>query len=549
MVVRAFRRNGSRIYPLIVAGGGILGLLAVLLLVPELSQGLMAGYRIFSGLNPNARLVQETQNWSLAYGWQSFGSGLLLAAGGYGIAVWRCRKEYQPLLVFILVWASMVTLATWRQVRHEYYLAVIIVILSSLCIVWFCERGWKALSAKREERLQGDTTGSPSPGTGSAGKTVFLKKAVPYFPIIPGILVVLMAGFFVISSVQSDFQAASETGTGINPGWREAMEWLGTNTPDTGVDYYAIYDRAGFRYPEQSYGIMTWWENGHMITFFARRIPTANPFQSGVGEAAGFFMAGSEAAADGIADKNGVRYIVTDIRTTTLYLGSIAQEFNRSEGLVPYKEPFLIPAPGSPDPYNTVTFYKKPFFTRMLVRLHTFDGSMLQPSRVIDIEYNPPTPSTRGLQVITSMRGRDAADTNATTAAGTGPAGRETRADTVSISYLLPVEPVPALQHYRLVYESPGTLGTSTDKYIKIFEYVPGAIIPGEGIIEIPLVTNGGRQFVYRQASINGEFVVPYSTGGNPYNVSATGNYHITGSGTEFAVSEDAVRKGLKISG
>jgi dolichyl-diphosphooligosaccharide--protein glycosyltransferase len=85
-------------------------------------------------------------------------------------------------------------------------------------------------------------------------------------------------------------------------------------------------------------------------------------------------------------------------------------------------------------------------------------------------------------------------------------------------------------------------------KYVKVFEYVPGAKIKGDGVIEIPLVSNTGRQFTYRQESVNGEFVVPYSTSGNPYDVKATGKYRIVGTGAEFDVSEDAVQNGLQIN-
>jgi hypothetical protein len=46
-----------------------------------------------------------------------------------------------------------------------------------------------------------------------------------------------MTCFFVVASVQAEFRTASEAGNGINPVWREAMEWLRTTTPDTGVDY------------------------------------------------------------------------------------------------------------------------------------------------------------------------------------------------------------------------------------------------------------------------------------------------------------------------
>jgi len=79
----------------------------------------------------------------------------------------------------------------------------------------------------------------------------------------------------------------------MNPDWRESLEWLETSTPDPGVDYYRIYDKETFQYPPESYGVMSWWDYGHMITYIAKRIPNANPFQSGVaGEygAAAFFM-------------------------------------------------------------------------------------------------------------------------------------------------------------------------------------------------------------------------------------------------------------------
>jgi dolichyl-phosphooligosaccharide-protein glycotransferase len=68
------------------------------------------------------------------------------------------------------------------------------------------------------------------------------------------------------------------------------------------------------------------------------------------------------------------------------------------------------------------------------------------------------------------------------------------------------------------------------------------------GIIEVPLLTNSGRVFTYYQESVDGEFVVPYSTSGNGYEVRATGKYQIIGSGQEFDVPESAVTGGLAIN-
>ena len=112
-----------------------------------------------------------------------------------------------------------------------------------------------------------------------------------------------------------------------------------------------------------------------------------------------------------------------------------------------------------------------------------------------------------------------------------------------------PVQKVPALSHYRLIFESPENASVTTFpestpvtlpgiKSVKIFEFVRGAQIHGEGIIEVPIVTNTGRVFVYRQESTQGLFTVPYSTEGNPYEVRATGPYHIAGTSQYFNVSE-----------
>ncbi len=87
---------------------------------------------------------------------------------------------------------------------------------------------------------------------------------------------------FTVTSFQTDYLVASSGVIGINPDWRESLEWMNIHTPETGVGYNTIYDKDNFIYPNQSYGVMSWWDYGHMITYIAKRIPNANPFQSGV---------------------------------------------------------------------------------------------------------------------------------------------------------------------------------------------------------------------------------------------------------------------------
>ena len=122
------------------------------------------------------------------------------------------------------------------------------------------------------------------------------------------------------------------------------------------------------------------------------------------------------------------------------------------------------------------------------------------------------------------------------------------------------MQKISALKHYRLIYESPNNASVkifpesdiitlSDIKYVKIFEYVKGAHIPGNGIIEIPIETNTGRTFVYQQESENGEFIVPYSTRDNPYEVRSTGQYHIIGTSRYISVTEKDVTEGNHVSG
>lgn len=92
------------------------------------------------------------------------------------------------------------------------------------------------------------------------------------------------------------------------------------------------------------------------------------------------------------------------------------------------------------------------------------------------------------------------------------------------------------LSHYRLIYESNTTAIRNPDlKYVKIFEYVPGATISGKSDgdvnVTVNIMTNQGRTFVYTQQVIasNGkyEIKVPYSTRGNIYGTKSLGDYTI----------------------
>ena len=132
------------------------------------------------------------------------------------------------------------------------------------------------------------------------------------------------------------------------------MHWNGWGTTPRrlGVGYLTIYDKKTFEYPGQAYGVMSWWDYGHMIMYLAKRIPNANPFQQGVAGpdgAAAYFIATSEDTANAILDHDGTRYIVTDFQMDSGKFPAMATWYNASLAADPYMKTLFIPSQSNPD--------------------------------------------------------------------------------------------------------------------------------------------------------------------------------------------------------
>jgi dolichyl-diphosphooligosaccharide--protein glycosyltransferase len=114
--------------------------------------------------------------------------------------------------------------------------------------------------------------------------------------------------------------------------------------------------------------------------------------------------------------------------------------------------------------------------------------------------------------------------------------------------------------HYRLIHESPssvGTLGGTEIKYVKTFEYVNGSKITvrgnGNATLYLKVTTNQNRTFNYTQSAVvNGShtFVVPYSTNWTSYGMQTGNAYNVTvGNATKsIAVSESDVIDGKELA-
>lgn len=179
---------------------------------------------------------------------------------------------------------------------------------------------------------------------------------------------------------------------------------------------------------------------------------------------------------------------------------------------------------------------RDPFFLSMFTRMHYFDGSFMKASEGHEISYAD-IPSD-GVNISYIVHDLDPSTLDLNTAF--------IKKEIISFNYTRSTVDVPALTSYRLIYESPKVVSNLTDFEIhpvKVFEHVKGHTIPGTGTIELPLVTNQGRNFTYRQQSVNNTFTLPYSTTNSPYDVHATGPYRIIETNETFEVDESQIEK------
>lgn len=568
LLQRYTRAKGKYYLPAILVGTALLLVVLLYSVFPELYNLFINSIFAFFGQNSATNTVEEAMGWSVEKAWQSFNYGLVLFAGGILVLIYRNIRDEHPHQIFALIWSLVILISTCQHIRYEYYLAINIALVAGICCGFVGTPLWTYVKDKcavfLSRRDNGEREKNQEQGEFSRKKHGKSQKkrinesghvALPQ--TILALFVCILAVLFVYSSVSYTYSRVSTPGYQLYSDWKESLEWMNTGTPDTGVDYSKIYNPVMFAYPNQSYGVMSWWDYGHMITYIAKRIPNANPFQQGVAGdtgAAAFFVATSENTADSILDYDGTRYIVTDILMDDIISGkfhAMATWYNRSAGLSPFVKSFVVPGQQDPTQVSVTAFIQPAYYQTMVARLHTFDGSMTKPSSVLYLEYADATVSGYSAPLVVNGGPMNVSEAEKRAAQYNAAAKTGYHAEILSSSIVAPTNTVPALHHYRLVHESPSNMFNSdivNVKFVKIFEYVKGAHIKGNGIISVPVVTNAGRIFTYSQESQNGEFVVPYSTSGNPYDVKTAGPYRIEGSGQSFEVPESAVMEGSTIN-
>lgn len=500
------------------------------IILPSVTKQISNGFIYFFLFPYQATHIFEMQMWDITRAYHSFNITLIIMVMGIIISGYQIFKDYNMIRLCAIIWAIIILFSTVMHVRYEYYAAVIIVLYTSIGLSWIFDF------------LHGRLCSGITPLKQIRDKT----KVVNPFgkKIIPLLIIISIISIITFLSAQMTWIVATKELkiNSMDDDWADALIWLDQNSPQPGIDYMKIYEKNGFQYPETSYGVLSAWDYGHWITYLAKRIPITSPFQNNVPQVAQFLISSDEKSAENLATKTGTRYIIIDYemlssKFSSLPLWAIGPDAKNRYQMYYYQQSETVKGK-----YEPVLTLKPDFFNTMLARLYIFDGSLINSTGASLVKFSQMRIGEDIIPVITQTISLSPDEANKVSVEEGDPG-----TDLISTQYTHPIANIPALTHYRLIYESPTRI--ASDEYaqlnsVKIFERVEGDHIPGSGIIEIPLITNEGRPFVYRQNSTDGEFIVPYSTNRDGNGVKATGPYRNIITGETFEVSEEQILQG-----
>jgi dolichyl-diphosphooligosaccharide--protein glycosyltransferase len=405
-------------------------------------------------------LLLMTGSLSFAMPLAVFGPAFFVGLPALGHLAWKAARTARPALVLLVVWSALMYVATLGQNRFGYYLNLNLALLTG----WACGAaltwGWSAPGVRARSRADARRTRERT-GVVLGDASAVIRRIVAVLAVV----VVVFAPSALIA------RPMARNNLGLGDGYRVSLEWLRRNTPEPFPDpdyYYARYEPGHTSRPR--YTVMAWWDYGYEIIRVGRRVPVANPTQTGADLAGRFFTATDEAEAARILDEVGARYVVAHAEVPILPRAGLLQ--GKFETLVAwagkdvtrYWETFVTKdAQGHLGP---LVLFHPEYYRTLAVRLYVHGGGAATPNDstyvVTYVERTLPD-GARGKEIVESRRFKtyEAAVTYLDRQGHTGRAivGLDPKQTPV------PIEPLTRL---RLVHESPGE-----SPAVRIFEY-PG---------------------------------------------------------------------------
>jgi oligosaccharyl transferase (archaeosortase A-associated) len=536
VISREVKRRGYKpyYYPLFLGGFFVLSMLVIKIVLPQMYDAMVnAPLQIFEvhtgGSNTIAEVTSIFAEQNKGMLWSNFpvtgflqndNSVLLLILAVLLIFSYRIVRKQKPEDMLFLVWGIVMLLAMYGQNRWAYYFAVNLALIVGYAGAVLSGRILKYSEWHFDKNYLKNIDFAHM-------LSLVLVIAFILFFVYPSLIVTAIGTYDkngnVIQQPISKWGGGEPSGGGFAE-WLEALNWMRNNTPDPGLNYLAMYEmpkNGTYPYSETAYGVMSWWDYGHIITYWAHRIPNANPFQGGIGGgsthapgAATFLTAKSEEEANSVLNalgsngKPGARYIISNAYMAYNIM-DVFGIWNKDNGyrvqIQTSQGPQVVPS--------------SRYYDNMEAKLHIFDGNGLKNYRLV--HESPINPYTQG--------------------------GNEE-------------------QWYKNVYNVlyGGKIPVENSGLVKVFEYVKGAKITGLAppnttvTLMNTIKTNIVRTIQYSQTTTsNGtyEFTVPYSTlgpipGETQFDTKPTGSYTVTfgNASKQIDVSEKDVLEGNTVT-
>jgi oligosaccharyl transferase (archaeosortase A-associated) len=461
------------IYPAAVLGLGLASLIIIRIVSLSLLQsigriGILFSWPIGTTVLEMQPLLFPGGTFSFSVAWGNFTTSFFLCFISLGILIYLIIKRGETDKTLFVVWSLVMLAATLAMRRFAYYFVVNVALLAAY-LSWlilefsgFRKKVAESAEGLRETKKQAKLKrrGGPRPAASWVNRGLGI-IVVFFLVLFPNIGV-------AINTVSNPIFAPSDA-------WCESLSWMRDNTPDPFGNpdfYYDLYEPPppgeSYNYPQTAYGVTAWWDYGYWITRIGHRIPTSNPSSGYRGESL-IFVAQDEASANAILDGWGSKYVLVDnaiampmgkFHALATLSGSSTEKFfdiyyQRQDNML---EPVIL-------------FYPE-YYHSLVIRLYNFDGSQVIPKSSPVISYEEKvTRDGRPYKEITSLTAFSSYEkAEAYVASQKSGNYRIVNSD----PFASPV-PLPALEHYKLVYSSKGSktmLNGGLISEVKIFEYV-----------------------------------------------------------------------------
>ena len=346
--------------PVVAIIVAVIAFFVVKLATPSLYASLVGGVEFLTGGNTFLSAINEISplfsyngGLSVEIPWDYFSCAGVLAVLGLitYLAVTIPRRRMRNNEIFLLVWTAIVLVLGVMQSRFVYLLSVTVAIFAGYMI-------YKAL----------ELTGlfeAPDQEKAPARRKEPAKKGRSAEITPPVVAVLIVAAIALLPALWGSATAASTNIYYYTTDWCQACQWVDAHTPPTSNAYSADKGTT----PE--YGIMSWWDYGDYILYEAERPAVANNFQTGIPDAAHFFIAQDEASADAIMDKVNAKYVMVDYRQGSSAAGVAGGIFDNMPLLAGddasgYATSYLVPEPyGSQQMYDGSAKYYGSIYSRL----------------------------------------------------------------------------------------------------------------------------------------------------------------------------------------